>query len=314
MFEQINERQQEHLFKKLLSKPENSFCADCKAKGASWTSMTYGVFICINCSGIHRSFGLQVTRVRSTKLDNWTKADAKIMEVVGNKVANLYWEHQIIYHKKDQTFSDDNKVDFIKQKYLMKAFVKKDGKNPVDVLIEKNYKATQEELLQLYENTSNAMQNDEKTPKKKFEFIKQKKNRVTEDIDLLGFDENAKQISVKTNISCKIGHKDMFDLDFNVDLASIATDSKIKQKPSNNDDMFFMDLTDDTLQLRKSHSTVETHKSVATNAHHVYNIHNLNIYNASTNNVVNSVNNQPQNDKYSVFDVYKLYNAPMYKY
>lgn len=84
MFETISERQQELLFKKLLAKEENTRCADCKQKGATWASLGFGVFVCIGCSGLHRSFGMHITRVRSTKLDSWSKGDAKIMEIVGN--------------------------------------------------------------------------------------------------------------------------------------------------------------------------------------------------------------------------------------
>jgi len=39
---------------------------------------------------------MHITRVRSTKLDNWNKADAKLLEIIGNKTANLYWEHKIL--------------------------------------------------------------------------------------------------------------------------------------------------------------------------------------------------------------------------
>lgn len=315
MFDQINERQQEQLFKKLLSKPENSFCADCKAKGASWCSMGYGVFICINCSGIHRSFGMQVTRVRSTKLDSWTKSDAKMMELVGNKVANLYWEHQIIFHKKNHMFFDDNKADYIKQKYVMKMFVKKGAKNPVDIVTEIGYNISHDELIDIYNEASKEVApKTEKTPKKKFELKKSNANKVSEDIDLLGFDDCAKHVSIKTNLSQRTENKDLFDLDFQTDNFSTVTDGKAKHKPGNGDDMFFLDLTTETNHLRKSHSNIEDHKPNVSNSNHIFNIHNVNIFNAPPNNVTNTGNGLMQSDKYSVFDVYKLYNNPAYRF
>lgn len=316
MFEEINERQQEALFKRLLSKPENSFCADCKAKGASWTSMSYGVFICINCSGIHRSFGMQVTRVRSTKLDSWNKADAKIMEIVGNKIANMYWEHQLHGDNKNPTITDDNRIDYIKHKYLFKSYARKGSLNPVDVVVERGYNICQEELINMYSGLNKGVsQRIEKVEKKKFEIKRQSKPKPVEDIDLLCFDDNTKLESTKTNLSSKMGNNDLFDLDLKLETHSSITDSKVKHKP-HNDDMFSLDLTADMNHLRKVHSDVEDHRTGGHVSNNIYNIHNVNIINAAPTNVVHSVNGQPQqfSDKYSVFDVYKLYNTPAYRY
>ena len=39
---------------------ENKYCCDCDAKGPRWASWNLGLFVCIRCSGIHRSLGEQV--------------------------------------------------------------------------------------------------------------------------------------------------------------------------------------------------------------------------------------------------------------
>ena len=37
-----------------------------------WVSLSLGVFICMNCSGVHRELGSAFSQVKSLLLDHWT--------------------------------------------------------------------------------------------------------------------------------------------------------------------------------------------------------------------------------------------------
>lgn len=100
--------------RELVKRPENKVCADCKKNDPRWASWNIGVFICIRCSGIHRSMGTHISKVKSVDLDVWTPEQMASIQKWGNERANLYWEA----HLKPGHQPPDHKMEsFIRSKY-----------------------------------------------------------------------------------------------------------------------------------------------------------------------------------------------------
>lgn len=117
--------------KALMSRTENQQCADCLSPRPDWASSTFGAFICLKCSGIHRGLGTHITLVRSCTLDSWTDNMLEIMEKVGNRKLNEYWECNLPTNFCRPNGSNRGQMEtFIRQKYVEKKWVDKDKAPP----------------------------------------------------------------------------------------------------------------------------------------------------------------------------------------
>jgi len=107
--------------------PGNEVCADCGASDPQWASINWGVVVCIECSGIHRSLGVHITKVRGVKLDVWEPEILKVMAELGNNIVNKILEGKLEGRQKPGPEADRAlKEVWIKDKYREKLFVNKD--------------------------------------------------------------------------------------------------------------------------------------------------------------------------------------------
>ena len=105
----------------------NFWCADCgSGSKVEWVSINLGIVLCIECSGIHRSLGTHISKVRSLTLDikSFTVDIVEVLLLIGNRVSNMVWEAKLDQAKKPgPQATREERLKFITAKYAERAYI-----------------------------------------------------------------------------------------------------------------------------------------------------------------------------------------------
>lgn len=98
------------ILRELQSRPENKVCVDCETKNPQWATVSYGTFMCLECSGKHRGLGVHISFVRSVTMDAWNPDQLKKMQAGGNGKLNAFFQQHGVDKAVDIKVKYNNRV------------------------------------------------------------------------------------------------------------------------------------------------------------------------------------------------------------
>ena len=125
-------------------------CVDCEEKKPTWLNTNWLTLNCIECSGIHRNLGVQISKIRSLQLDNISKEYIELLCAIKQDSINSVLEEELTNNivKPNPITSREQKEKFIIEKYKEKRFIKNSKIENIELVI---FEAIQNnELIKVY--------------------------------------------------------------------------------------------------------------------------------------------------------------------
>ncbi|OEU21759.1 Arf GTPase activating protein, partial [Fragilariopsis cylindrus CCMP1102] len=90
----------------------NNICADCEQTNPTWCSVSFGILLCLECSGKHRGLGTHISFVRSLDMDSFSAKQIQVLKIGGNKQCNSYLQDQHTQQQPQQQRENTTTDDF----------------------------------------------------------------------------------------------------------------------------------------------------------------------------------------------------------
>ena len=112
-------------------------CADCGADNPTWLDINWLVLLCMDCSGIHRSLGVQISKIKSLELDNIDSEYIDLLYLIRPNDLNKIFEEKLNQIEKKPRYNSlrEEKEKFIINKYKEKKYINiPNEKNENDII------------------------------------------------------------------------------------------------------------------------------------------------------------------------------------
>lgn len=136
----VTKEEASKVFDRLRQHPSNKLCFDCSNRNPTWTSVPFGVLLCMECSSVHRNLGVHISFVKSSNLDAWQRIQLRNFKFGGNQAAEAFFRKnggsQYLNESVDAKAKYESNVAKKYKDYLSKKSAKDAEKNPDIVTLE----------------------------------------------------------------------------------------------------------------------------------------------------------------------------------